>query len=128
MINVGTKLGGKYFVVTKQDRVTPGAFFEVRDARAQVFWVQWLYDGPLNEAQMAQLRQELAALPVAPSLVLPDDVVSTDAGLPAALFNSAPPKPLSSLLPGLAVGGQEPRRIAALQCLVRWVTALAEEG
>lgn len=127
MIDIGAKLGGKYFVIAKQDRITPGAYFEVRDARAQVFWAQWLYDGALTTPQVAQLRQEFSALPAAPSLLLPDELVTSDAGLPAAVFASAPPKLLSTLLPGLAVGGQEPRRLAALQTLVRWAVALADD-
>lgn len=70
MIDVGAKLGGKYFITAKQDRLVPGAWFEVRDVRAQVFWAQWLHDAPLTAPQVGQLREELSAIPTAPSLLL----------------------------------------------------------
>ena len=121
------KLGGKYFVVTKQDGASAGAVFEVRDARAQVRWAQWLHHQPLSTLQVSQLRQELSAPPPSVSLLTPDELVTSEAGLPAAIFQSAPPKGLASILAGLAVGEQAARHITALRVLVGLFAGLADE-
>lgn len=126
MIEVGAKLGGKYFVTERQDRIVVGARFEVRTATGVVRWAQWLHDGALSAGQVAQLQAEIAALPAHPLLRSPDELVTSPGGIPAAIYFDPLPKPISHVTAGLSVASQESRRLPALRALFGWFAALAD--
>lgn len=126
MIEVGTKLGGKYFITERQERVAVGARFEVRTAQGEVRWAQWLHDEALSAGQVAQLQGDLSALPAHAAFRSPDELVTSQGGLPAAIYYSPLPKPLTQLTASLTVASQESRRLPALRSLIPWIAALAE--
>lgn len=126
MIEVGAKLGGKYFVTERQDRIVVGARFEVRTSQGVVRWAQWLHDGALNAGQVAQLQAELAAIPAHPLFRAVEEVVTSPRGIPAAIYSQPLPKPISHVTAGLSVASQESRRLPALRALFGWIAALAD--
>lgn len=126
MIEVGAKLGGKYFVLNRQERIVVGERFEVRTAQGEVRWAQWLHDAALTQAQVAALQAELSMLPAHPLLRTPDELVTSPGGIPAAVFHTAAPRSLVSLTAGMQVAGQEERRLAAIRAVTSWFASLAE--
>ncbi len=126
MIDIGTRLGNKYFVVTRQERVAVGERFEVRTPQGEVRWVQWLFNEALSAAQVTALQGELSAIPGIASVRSPDELVTSPGGIPAAIFLQAFPRPLQELLPGLVVAEQESRRLQAARTLIAWCAGLAE--
>lgn len=126
MIDVGTRLGNKYFVVTRQERVGIGERFEIRTPQGDVRWAQWLFHEALTAPQVAALQAELAAVPGHSTARSPDELVTSPGGIPAAVFLQTFPRPLQELLPGLVVAGQESRRLQTARILIAWCAGLAE--
>lgn len=126
MIDIGTRLGNKYFVVTRQDRVAPGDRFEVRTPQGEVRWAQWLSNEALTAPQVSALQAELSAIPAHAAVRSPDELVTSPGGIPSAIFQQAFPRPLQELIPGMVVAGQESRRLQTTRTLVAWCAGLAD--
>jgi hypothetical protein len=126
MIDIGTRLGNKYFVVTRQERVAAGERFEVRTPNGEMRWAQWLCNEALTAPQVVALQAELATVPGHTAVRSPDELVTSPDGTPAAIFPRAFPRPLQELIPGLVVAGQESRRLQTARTLIAWCAGLAD--
>ncbi|MFO0624314.1 MAG: hypothetical protein U0325_01755 [Polyangiales bacterium] len=126
MIDVGTRLGGKYFVVARQERIAIGDRFEVRTPQGEVRWAQWLHRDALSAPQVAALQAELSAVPGHSAVRAPVELVTSPGGIPAAIFERDFARPLQELIPGLVVAGQESRRLPTARTLVAWCAGLAD--
>jgi hypothetical protein len=126
MIDIGTRLGNKYFVVARQERISAGERFQVRTPQGEVRWAQWLCNEALTAPQVVALQAELATVPGHAAVRSPVELVTSPNGAPAAIYEQAFPRPLEELIPGLVVAGQESRRLQTARTLIAWCAGLAD--
>ncbi|MEZ4408020.1 MAG: hypothetical protein R3A52_16325 [Polyangiales bacterium] len=127
MIQLGEKLGGKYFVTEAIDASRVGHFVEVRDAQGTIYHAQPLLSRALPKEDLDQLKAEVDAVPRSMAFFKPDAVVWSKSGVPVAVYPALPPTPLLSRLAALFTGGLEERRRSALRALLGMFAPLAEE-